>query len=229
MRRAIADGSAKPDEIAAFEAESEQRQHRNEDRLQYFAGEMLKRRDHRYFFNATFPLLYRLCEILREQGASVGDFTAENALTTGGGLKGNALPPDYQAQIFALLNISQSRFLHYYAMQELNVRLPKCLAGRYHVPDTVVLMVLNQDGDALAEKSDDMAEGRASFFDLTVDGRWGGAISGDKIVADFGPCPCGSSSASVLDEITRYSDLADGDKITCAGTMDAYVRGFIDA
>jgi hypothetical protein len=229
MRRAIADGSAKPEEIAAFEAESAKRQQNNEERLQYFALQMLVRRDHRYFFNATFPLLYRLCEILREHGASEGDFTAENALTTGGGLKGIALPPNYQSQIFALLNIAPSRFLHYYAMQELNVRLPKCLAGRYHVPDEVVLMVLNQDGDELAPVSDSMVEGRASFFDLTVDGRWGGTMSGDKILSDFGTCPCGSPGPTVLDEITRYSDLGDGDKITCAGTMDAYVRGFIES
>jgi hypothetical protein len=31
-----------------------------------------------------------------------------------------------------------------------------------------------------------------------------------------------------LDQISRYSDLKDDDKITCAGTMDAYVRGFIE-
>jgi hypothetical protein len=28
-------------------------------------------------------------------------------------------------------------------------------------------------------------------------------------------------------DITRYSETIDGDKITCAGTMDAYVRGFL--
>jgi len=26
-------------------------------------------------------------------------------------------------------------------------------------------------------------------------------------------------------EIVRYADLAGGDKISCAGTIDAYVRG----
>jgi len=30
-------------------------------------------------------------------------------------------------------------------------------------------------------------EGRAAFFDLSLDGRWGGVISGDKISIDFSP------------------------------------------
>ena len=34
-------------------------------------------------------------------------------------------------------------------------------------------------------------EGRAAFFDLALDGRWGGVITGDKISLDFGPCACG--------------------------------------
>jgi hypothetical protein len=114
-------------------------------------------------------------------------------------------------------------------MQELNVRMPKCAARRYHVPAELTLFVLDKQGEALAPVSDDRAEGRAAFFDATVDGRWGGTISGDKVVADFGACPCGTDGPTILDEITRYSDLPDGDKITCAGTLDAYVRGFIDA
>jgi hypothetical protein len=53
-------------------------------------------------------------------------------------------------------------------------------------------------------------------------------MSGDKIVAEFGACRCGRAGPTILDEISRFSDSADGDKITCAGTMDAYVRGFIE-
>lgn len=32
-------------------------------------------------------------------------------------------------------------------------------------------------------------------------------------------------SPSIRDDIVRYADLAGGDKITCTGTVDAYVRG----
>lgn len=229
MRRAMADGSAQPDEVAAFEAEAARRQSQTEDRLRYFAEQILQRPGERMLFTAMFPMLFRLCEILKQLGASPGDLTGENALSSGGGLKGVALPPDYRSQIFAMLNITPSRFLHYYSMQELNTRLPKCSKGRYHVPSHLVLFVLDKDGESLAPVSDGQVEGRAGFFDMTIDGRWGGTISGDRILADLGGCPCGRPGPTVFDEITRYSDLPDGDKITCAGTVDAYVRGFIEA
>ena len=68
-------------------------------------------------------------------------------------------------------------------------------------------------------------EGRAAFFDLSLDGRWGGIITGDKISLDFDPCACGAKSPSIRDNIVRYADLEGDDKIGCAGTVDAYVRG----
>jgi hypothetical protein len=71
----------------------------------------------------------------------------------------------------------------------------------------------------------DEVEGRAAFFDLSLDGRWGGVISGDKISLQFEPCACGNKGVSVKDNITRYADIKGDDKIGCAGTVDAYVRG----
>ena len=228
MRKAMADGSARPDKVAAFESESAERQKANDEWLKYLTEQLLAHRDEPMLFSSMFASLYRLVELLRERGAAPGDLTAQNAMTSGGGLKGAGLPADYREQCFAMLNIAPERFLHYYSMQELNTRMPKCPeAGRYHVPNELVLFVLDKDGESLAAVSDGQAKGRAAFFDFTVDGRWGGTMSGDQVIADFGPCPCGRPGPTVLDDINRYSDLADGDKITCAGTMDAYVRGFI--
>ena len=115
-------------------------------------------------------------------------------------------------------------------MQELNLRLLKCLEGRYHVPAEIMLLVLDQQGEGrLGPGLRRAAGGTGCFCDTSVDGRWGGTMSGDQIRADLGPCPCGRPGRTVLaDQITRYSDLPDGDKITCAGTLDAYVRGFIE-
>ena len=50
-------------------------------------------------------------------------------------------------------------------------------------------------------------------------------ISGDRIQIDFSPCKCGAKSPSIRDDIARYADLEGDDKIGCAGTVDAYVRG----
>jgi hypothetical protein len=229
MRRAMADGTARPDEVAEFEADAARRQAEVEQRLHHFAEQILERRSERMFFNSMMAMLFRLVEILREKGVAPGDLTGANALLVGGGLKGAALPPDHEEQILTMLNIDRSRWLHYYSMQELNTRMPKCVEGRYHVPPELVLFVLDEPGETVAPVSDGQAEGRAAFFDSTVDGRWGGTISGDKIRADFGTCPCGKDGPTVFDDIARYVNLPDGDKITCAGTMDAYVRGFIEA
>ncbi|KJF23897.1 hypothetical protein CJ178_15140 [Rhodococcus sp. ACPA4] len=228
MRKAMADGTAAPDELATHEASAAARQAENERRLRHWAEQIIEHRTEKIFFNSQFPNLFRLTEILRELGMKEGDITGENAMTAGGGLKGMSLPADYQNQIFRMLNIDPSRFFHYYSMQELNIRLPKCASGRYHVPSELVLFVLDKNGEALAPESDGKVEGRAAFFDTTVDGRWGGTITGDKISVELGDCSCGRTGPTVDADITRYSDLADDDKITCAGTTDAYVRGFLE-
>jgi hypothetical protein len=85
--------------------------------------------------------------------------------------------------------------------------------------------VLDQHGEALTPMSGGEAEGRAGFFDLSLDGRWGGIISGDKVHVRYGKCDCGHEGPTVGYNIVRYADLGDGDKITCAGTIEAYVRG----
>ncbi|QXW05025.1 MULTISPECIES: hypothetical protein [Rhodococcus] len=228
MRKAMADGTAAPDELATHEASAAARQAENERRLRHWAEQIIEHRTEKIFFNSQFPNLFRLTEILRELGMKEGDITGENAMTAGGGLKGMSLPADYQNQIFRMLNIDPSRFFHYYSMQELNIRLPKCASGRYHVPSELVLFVLDKNGESLAPESDGKVEGRAAFFDTTVDGRWGGTITGDKISVELGDCSCGRTGPTVDADITRYSDLADDDKITCAGTTDAYVRGFLE-
>jgi hypothetical protein len=103
--------------------------------------------------------------------------------------------------------------------------LPRCRAGRYHIAPWLICLPLDQSGDKLLPMASGEIEGRAAFFDLSLDGRWGGVISGDRIVVDHGKCACGNQSASIRDNITRYADLPGGDKISCSGTIDAYVRG----
>jgi hypothetical protein len=79
----------------------------------------------------------------------------------------------------------------------------------------------------LQNRASGVAEGRGGFFDVTLEGRWGGVISGDRLTVNFSACGCGRKSPSVL-EVTRYADLPEGDdKLTCAGQIETYVRGFV--
>ncbi len=226
-RRAMADGSATPDEVVALEAEAVQRQEETERLLDYYVAHVLARPGEKFLFGTKMAMAWRLVEAMRESGANPGDLTGENAINMAGGTKGVELPADHETQITEMLNVDLSRFAMRYSMQEMNVGMPRCVAGRYHVPPDLMLIVLDEPGESVAPISDGQAEGRAAFFDFTIEGRWGGTISGDRIRADFGGCSCGRDGPTVFGEIVRFSNQVDGDKITCAGTMDAYVRGFI--
>jgi hypothetical protein len=159
-------------------------------------------------------------------GYSAKDFNPENSIYVGGGLKRAKLPDDYREFVYETFNIQPERNYQNYSMQELHSGMPRCHKGnRYHVPPWVVPLILDKSGDELLPLANEEYEGRAAFFDLSLDGRWGGVISGDKVSIDFRPCACGAKGPSIRDNIVRFADLEGDDKIGCAGTVDAYVRG----
>jgi hypothetical protein len=227
LRKAIADGTARPSEIAEFEAESDLRQKALETAGQRALDDVIAKRGEKLYLTGMWSSLYAMAVAVRERGFSAKDFHPENGVFLGGGLKRAQLPDDYREYVYETFNL-QPRFIYQmYGMQELNTSMPRCqVGGRYHLPVWLVALPLNKDGDALADGIDGgRVEARAAFFDLSMDGRWGGVITGDRIEIDFSPCACGSPSPSIGDNIARYADLEGDDKIGCAGTVDAYVRG----
>ena len=178
------------------------------------------------FIGGQWNALYAVAKLVREIGYGAKDFHPDNCIYVGGGLKRAQLPDDYQQFVHQTFNIPPNRNFQNYSMQELNSGMPRCQkGGRYHVPPWVVPMILNKDGDELVPHTDGELEGRAGFFDLALDGRWGGVITGDKVSLDLGPCACGNAGPTIRDDIARFADLEGDDKIGCAGTVDAYVRG----
>jgi hypothetical protein len=224
LRKSMADGTAKPAEIAAYEATSAARQSAIDGAIGASADALVQARVDKLFLSGMWSSLFKIAEAVRARGFGGKDFHADNSLYVGGGLKGAVLPPDYRQYVFETFNLSPARVFQMYGMQELNTGMPRCRAGRYHVAPWLMCLVLDQDGEKLIPAVGEV-QGRAAFFDLSLDGRWGGVISGDKITVNYGKCECGNRSPSIRDDITRYADLPGGDKITCAGTIDAYVRG----
>jgi hypothetical protein len=104
-----------------------------------------------------------------------------------------------------------------------------CEAGRFHVPPWLTLFVLDETGDNVRWAPTGPVTGRAAYWDPVWEGHWGGTISGDWITADYGPCACGRPGPTVEDSIRRAKDVIgiDDDKISCAGAVEAYVRGAI--
>ncbi len=87
-------------------------------------------------------------------------------------------------------------------------------------------LVLDDGGEKLLG-AEGKVTGRMALFDVSIDGRWGGIISGDRVVMDYDPSPSGRTVPAVT-EIARYSELEGGDdKLTCAGTIDSFVRGAV--
>jgi hypothetical protein len=226
LRKAIADGSAKPEDIAAFEKISAARQKAVDEAVGITAQAVVAARHSKLHVSGLWAGLYNVAKAVREMGYGAKDFNPENSIYSGGGLKRAVLPDDYREFVYETFNIQPERSYQNYSMQELHSGMPRCqTGGRYHVPPWVVPLILDQTGDNLLPVIDGEYEGRAAFFDLSLDGRWGGVISGDKISIEFSPCACGSKGPSIRDNIVRYADLEGDDKIGCAGTVDAYVRG----
>jgi hypothetical protein len=227
LRKKISEGTAMPGEIAAFEQNSAMRARAVEDAVGLTAQALIEARADRIHVSGLWAGLYNVAKAVRDLGYGGKDFNPENSIYVGGGLKRAVLPDDYQAFVYETFNISPDRAFQNYSMQELHTGMPKCQkGGRYHLPPWVVPLILDKAGDNLLPIDlENEYEGRAAFFDLSIDGRWGGVISGDRVSIDFRPCACGNKGPSIRDNVVRYADLEGDDKIGCAGTVDAYVRG----
>jgi len=227
LRKKIADGSATPAEIAEFEAESKARQNAVDEAVRKAADDLIAVREEKLHFTGQWAILHPVAEEVRKRGYSGADFHPENSIYLAGGLKKAKLPDDYAEFVLSTFNLKHPYIHHIYGMQEIQTVMPKCeKGGRYHIPAWLVCLPLDRDGEKLMPGvGDGEVEGRAAFFDLSIEGRWGGIISGDKIKVDYGPCACGSKSPSIAEPIQRYADLEGDDKIACSGTIDAYVRG----
>ena len=169
---------------------------------------------------------------LRARGIKDGDFHPDTILSLGGGTKGAKVPPDYREQITSFFGLEPQRLSNSYGMVEIS---GFCALIQPHdvyaVPPWLVPLVLNKEGDALLNPASGqgLVEGRMAFFDLNADLRWGGIISGDKVTVDFGSGLHGVKTP-IVRSIARYADLVEGEgKLTCAGSIDAYVRGSLSA
>jgi hypothetical protein len=227
LRKAIAEGAVRPGDIAEFEATSKARQQTLDDAMVIAAETLIAARADKLYISGLWNALYQVAKLVRDRGYGAKDFHPDNCIYVGGGLKRALLPPDYQQFVHDTFNIPANRNFQNYSMQELNSGMPRCQqGGRYHVPPWMIPFVLDKEGDVLMPHTAGEIEGRAAFFDLALDGRWNGVITGDKISLDLDACACGAKSPSIRDNIVRYADLGGGDdKIGCAGTVDAYVRG----
>ncbi|MFF0156487.1 hypothetical protein ACFYRY_02925 [Streptomyces sp. NPDC005263] len=225
LRRRMAEGTATPQEISSFESASETREEELGTAVARIVDDIFAHRDEPLLIAGMNNQQFTLIQALRARGVSDGSLHPDTLVLSGGGNKGRALPDDYQAQFAAFYD--GVRRVRSYGMTEMQGSCPACEKGNYHVPPWVIPLVLDQPGEKLLNAEHGVVEGRFAFLDVSLEGRWGGLISGDRVFVDFSPCDCGRAGPVVLPDIRRYGDLGGDDKVTCAATLDSYVRGMI--
>ncbi len=101
LRKAIADGTARPEQIAEFEATSKERQETLDKAYVISAESLVAARADKLFISGMWNALYHVAKLVREMGYSAKDFHPDNCIYVGGGLKRAQLPPDYQEFVYA--------------------------------------------------------------------------------------------------------------------------------
>jgi hypothetical protein len=223
LRVKIQNGAAMPEEIQQMEDEARRQQAEAQAQFDALIDTLVAVRHEPVFIQAMTPQLMDLVQRMRDRGVGDGEFHPSSVIGYGGGVKHFVLPADWEIQVkrfFGDVVYSKN-----YGMSEVNWSCPSCSAGHYHLPPTLVPLVLEEDGSRLIEPQRGLAHGRFGLLDLTTQIRWGGVISADEVDVDLeGECPCGLKSTNVR-RVARYSEMKDDDKIQCAASTDAYVRG----
>jgi hypothetical protein len=228
MRQAMIAGTASPADIAQFERVTSDRGDVMRAAMEAMAKDIVAHHDEPMVVIGMWSQHWAFMELAREQGLPDGAFSASSIISTGGGTKGAALPDDYKQQIDAFYGGVRRRTS--YGMAELSITFPKCEVARYHPVPWCVTLVLDESGERVLNQREGRVEGRAAFFDVALHGRWGGVVSDDRITVDFDTCQCGRPGPTILDNVVRYADLqGKDDKLSCAGTIDAYITGAVQA
>jgi hypothetical protein len=203
------------DEIAALERE------RPQALAQFFERAIARFGGRDVYIATLWPILFEWAEDGLKRGLR-NVFGSGTVVFTGGGAKNRVLPDNWREQVFEFLGTS--RTYEFYGSSEVMAVCPKCEAGNYHVPPTLVTFLLDKEtGKPLPRK--DGQTGRFAMFDLLPSTYWAGIVTGDKIMTGGWdePCACGRLGQYLHPTIQRYSQLEGGDdKVMCSGAPEAH-------
>lgn len=175
----------------------------------------------RVYIGATWNLLHNMAKAGLARGLE-NVFHPDSYIATTGGAKGVMQPEGWREDV---LRFTGGKTLNEsYAMSEvIGGSHMRCEHGHFHLAPTVIAYLLDPETSKPLPR-EGRVTGRAAFFDLGADTRWGGFITGDEITIEWDkPCTCGRPSAYVVGPIQRYSEKNGGDdKITCAATENSH-------
>lgn len=211
-------------EIAARREEFEDQQRNQAEHTKAFFEALCDELEgERVFTQVTMSMLFKVAQEGLKAGRQ-GIFAPNSVICSGGGAKGMVLPDDWEDTVRKFFGIEKIVML--FGMSELISLYRRCEHGHYHAPAWSIPFVLDiESGEALPRTG--WQSGRFATFDLLIDSRWGGFISGDYVTVDYDqPCACGLEGPYFVGPIRRVSEVRsaeDGEeKISCALTPDAY-------
>jgi len=177
-------------------------------------------RGKRIFLQAGYGQLIPLAQEAKKRGFKA-DFAPDSYILGGGrsGSKGGTFPDDWWEQCKEIFPFEYSET---YGMTESTGSARLCAGGHFHISPWVAVFLLDPDTSAPLERSGTQT-GRLALFDLLPTSYWGGLITGDRITVNWeGGCSCGRKGPYVHNDVVRYSNLRDDDKVTCSKSPDAY-------
>lgn len=178
----------------------------------------------RVFVLATSNLLCTLAEDGLKRGLR-RVFAPNSIIITGGGGKGMVLPDDWQDKVREFFGVE--RLHNNYGMSEMMGNFASCTHDNHHGVPWLIPYVLDDDNKPLPRAG--TVTGRFAFYDLLMDTRWGGFVTGDEVTMEWDkPCPCGQSHPYILKgSIRRFSEKkndAGEEKLSCAAAPEAYAE-----
>lgn len=230
LNRAIAAGTAKPSEVRAVQERGRVRATQIQADMEIFLNKLLARLGEPVAILGLSSMFYQIMEMAKARGISRMALHRDSVTSLSGGRKGTKLPDDYVQQLRDYFGMTDRIYTNPYGMTEMSGCCPM-LPGQqaWAIPPWIVPLVLEPTGETLLNPAGTTGcvTGRFAFIDLLVEGRWGGLVTGDQVTIDVSPAEPGIKTP-VIRQIDRYKDLPGDDKATCAGTIDAYVRGALE-
>ena len=132
------------------------------------------------------------------------------------------MPEDWEQVVDDFLNFGRKKYGYFYSFSEQCGMHVQCEHGRLHLSPWSIPLILDPQTSELLPR-EGRQRGRAAFFDVAMNGAWGGLITGDSVEIDWSACPCGRTTAHLSDSITRFSvEQGGSDKISCTATPEAH-------
>jgi hypothetical protein len=174
----------------------------------------------RVFILAPAQLIYDVAKPALAEGKKC-NFAANSCVTAGTGGKGFNMPDDWEQVVDDFLNFGH-HYGYFYSFSEQCGLHVQCEHGRLHLSPWSIPLILDPQTSELLPR-EGRHKGRAAFFDLAMNGAWGGLITGDSVEIDWSECPCGRTTAHLSPTITRFSVEQGGtDRISCTATPEAH-------